>query len=159
MTNNKVNSKLNVVQFISASTSSVIGATTIIPYDDSIPQNTEGTEVLTLAITPKSATSTLEIVFTCAAEPDAVTANFYMLALFQDSTADALAAGVYTGSANHSLLGILRYIMTSGTTSSTTFKIRAGPSTAGSVYVNGTSAGAATMGGVQIALLTITEYL
>ena len=49
------------LQEISAETGAVATGTTIIPYDDTIPQITEGTEFMTLAITPISATSKLII--------------------------------------------------------------------------------------------------
>ena len=40
----------------------VVSGTTIMPLDDTIPQNTEGFEVITCAITPQSATNLLVIV-------------------------------------------------------------------------------------------------
>ena len=40
-----------------ASVSSVVSGTTILPIDDTIPQNNEGVEAITCAITPKSASN------------------------------------------------------------------------------------------------------
>ena len=50
----------SVVQVVNKQISSIVSGTTPIPYDDTIPQNTEGVEVFTLAITPKSASNKLK---------------------------------------------------------------------------------------------------
>lgn len=50
------------------------------------------------------------------------------------------------------------WFMTAGTTSSTTFKVRVGRSTSGTVTINGSS-GAGLLGGVQVSSLTITELV
>jgi len=61
-----------VVQMVSTQTGALQTDTTTIPADDTIPQNTEGFEVMTLAITLKSATNKLEIdVVANVAHPDA----------------------------------------------------------------------------------------
>jgi hypothetical protein len=79
-----------------------------------------------------------------------------IVALFQDSTANALAAVVRPmGNANLHSINLL-YWMTAGTTSSTTFKIRAGSGTAGTTTFNGVS-GARYFGGVSNSNLSISE--
>src|SRR3990167_7283528 len=142
-----------VVQVVNYSTGAYATGSTAIPYDDSIPQNTEGDERMTLAITPKATTDKLMI---------EVSGTFYsggtdeiIMALFQDSTADALAA-VYA----HSVIGdnvtlSLKHYMAAGTTSATTFKIRAGRATAAALGFNGE--GARKLGGVSASNITITE--
>ena len=157
MTQNCINTGIVISQILTTSTASVVTCSTALPSDDSIPQNGEGTEVLTLAITPYSATSTLLIEFKSAITTDS-SAVTVTTALFQDSTASAIAAN---SNAFPSSLGgtfSLRHIMTSGTTSSTTFKIRVGPS-ANTVYVNGNASGTRRMGGVSETRLTITEFI
>lgn len=158
MTQNNINTASRVLQYLTASSASVVTCNTAIPYDDTIPQNTEGNEVLTLAITPSSASSTLLITFECQATASA-TSNQWSMALFQDTTADALAATSVRCTVSTSQCGLLRYVMTSGTTSSTTFKIRVGPSGGAATYVNGDNTGNRLMGGVSLATLTIVEYL
>ena len=79
------------------------------------------------------------------------------IALFQDSTAGALAAtqfdaAVTTQQNNFSF----SHFMTSGIASSTTFKLRAGSATAGTLTFNGTS-GSRFLGGVIASSITITE--
>jgi len=146
----------NIMQQTRASTVSYLTGTTQIPFDDTIPQNTEGTEFLTCAITPKSATSKLVIhaVFNIASDAQVNTT----MALFQDSTADA-TSGVFKlipASASEQLS--LLFSMTSGTTSSTTFKIRVGGGGASTIQINGVSGGR-FLGGVAVSSITVTEYL
>jgi len=158
---NIVDSLNPVIQIVYTSTSSLVDCSTAMPFDDTIPQNTEGDEVLTLAITPSRATNILHILFHGFALQSAL-AMTTQFALFQDATADALAASAscYSGSNNADPGGdeiILSHYMAAGTTSSTTFKIRVGPS-ANNSYVNGDDAGNRLYGGVANTILTITEF-
>jgi len=157
MTQNCINTGVVISQIVTTSTASVVTCNTTMPSDDTIPQNTEGTEVLTLAITPYSSTSTLIIEFKSSISSDSsVTAM--STALFQDTTAGALAANSDPFPASLGGTFSLRHIMTSGTTSSTTFKIRVGPSS-NVAYVNGNASGTRRMGGVSETRLTITELI
>ncbi len=137
--------------------SAVVTGSTQIPNDDTIPQNTEGNEIITCAITPKSVTNILLIVFEGFGNVGATSS--IITALFQDTTAGALAATQThaAGAANTSFS--LQYKMVAGTVSSTTFKIRIGTSEAASVYVNARD-GLTTraFGGVASTTLTIFEY-
>lgn len=146
-----------VLQVVNSQTGAVATGTTTIPYDDTIPQNTEGDQYLSQAITPKSATSKLRIdVTVCLAH--SVSAAILAAALFQDSTANALAAVTSTQVSNVNQPQVLNftYYMTAGTTSATTFKVRAGGSTAGTTTVNGSNS-ARVFGGVMASSITITE--
>ena len=144
-------------QMVHASTSAVVTGTTVMADDDTIPQNTEGNEVLTATITPVSATNRLFItanVFHSAA----LTACNIITALFQDTTANALAAVAQEkpNDANAPFLTTLTHEMAAGTTSATTFKIRAGANGGGTWTLNGWGA-ARRFGGVASTTLTITE--
>lgn len=146
------------VQRVNGVDTAVTTVSATIPIDDTIPQNTEGTELTTLAtaITPKSATNILEIE---VAVPVAInTAGaIAAIALFQDSTAGALAATAFTNGTNDSQTTLhLRYRMVAGTTSATTFKVRLG-TTSGSVFTNGLFAGTRVFGGVSAARMVIRE--
>ena len=144
------------MQVVNTETGAVATGSTTIPADDTIPQITEGTEFMTLAITPTSATSKLKIdvvaQLACATSSRAITC-----ALFQDATSNALAcmskdiniaSGFYILSFSH--------YMTAGTTSSTTFRVRAGVQTSGTVTFNG-AAGGRFFGGVLASSITISE--
>ena len=143
-----------VVQVVNTKTGAVASTTTTLPNDDTIPQNTEGGEFLTLAITPTSASNVLRIQGVFQTSPNG--AQFVTAALFQDATASALAASMEYGSANTALEVVLDYYMTAGTASATTFKVRLGMASAGTLTLNGISAGR-KYGGVLISSMTITE--
>ena len=144
-----------VVQVVNVQDGAVATGTTVLPYDDTIPQNTEGDEYMTLSITPKYADSKLKIDVFWAGSINVTT--IVAVALFQDTTADALAVANNrhsTASYPHQI-GFTHW-MTSGTTSSTTFKVRAGPASAGTTTFNGASS-ARLYGGVLASSITITE--
>lgn len=130
--------------------------TTLIPYDDTIPQNTEGDEYMTLAITPTSATNIL-IIDVRAFVGSSGSTNRMTTAIFQDSTVGALAAGaiIADNTATAHRIGV-RHVMIAGTTSSTTFKVRIGGAGAGTTTFNG-SGGTRDLGGVLGSGIVITE--
>ena len=124
--------------------------------DDTIPQNTEGTEIFTQSITPTSASNILEI--DIIAQLYNTTASYCGLALFQDSTANAIAASFYVINSSWCIPVPLKYRMVAGTTSSTTFKVRVGGDTAvgNNLYLNGRTS--RIFGGVIISYINIKEY-
>jgi hypothetical protein len=143
------------IQMVSVETGAVATGTTPIPFDDTIPQITEGDQYMTLAITPKSATSKLviEVVWNGSHSVSTTTT----VALFQDATANALAAvGQVPNAGGNMMCTSLRHIMTSGTTSATTFRVRAGGNTTGTLTFNGSS-GARIYGGVMASSIVIRE--
>ena len=146
----------SVRQVVNYQTGAVATGTTVIPADDTIPQNTEGDQYLSLAITPVSATSTL--VITCTLVVSESAGASIIGALFQDTTANALAATWSTKPAYNASLLNFTYTMTSGTTSATTFKMRVGPQSASTVTVNGVG-GSRYFGGVLSSSITITEVV
>lgn len=146
-----------VVQVVNVQNNTLSTGTTELPTDDTIPQNTEGDEIMTLAITPLDAANILE--FECVAFMASTTAaNAIALALFQDATASALAVGAESlFHANELQNVVLKFQMVAGTTSSTTFKIRAGGGNVSEVVtINGVN-GARLWGGVLVSSMTITE--
>lgn len=125
-------------QNVIATTATSGSTATAIPVDDTIPQNTEGAEVLTVTITPTSDSSVLVIEFDAFFSVS--TAAFVTCALFQDSTANALSATVdYIAGATQTRSVRFRYTMTAGTTSATTFKLRYGSSTGTAYFLRGSS--------------------
>ena len=145
----------SIVQVATYNTGAVATGTGTIPLDDTIPQITEGTEFMTLAITPTSATS--KLIITVCLQLDKNNSNTYSIALFQDSTANALAAQ-FNGAwgAGSSFPMVFTHTMTSGTTSSTTFRVRAGSDSAGTLTVNGRGGGR-IYGGVSASSIVIYE--
>jgi hypothetical protein len=144
-----------MVQVVNTQSGALVTGNTILPYDDTIPQKTEGVELMTCAITPTSATNKLKIqVCVQLAHSDSGT---LVAALFQDAAADALAASVVHQETDERE-GIISfdYYMTAGTVIETTFKVRGGSSSAGTITLNGVS-GARKLGGVMASSITITE--
>lgn len=150
----------NIVQVVEAApVTSIITCNSSIPIDNTIPQNTEGVQVITVTVTPTSSTNRLRIEFN--ADNSGVSSSGYAAsALFQDTTANALAvASTYNNvgaTSDAAYCPRLTYEMEAGTTSATTFKIRVGQS-AGVMYVNGSNSGSALWGGISAARLRVTE--
>lgn len=145
----------HVIQVVNTQTGAVATGTTTIPLDDTIPAITEGTEFMTLAITPSSAANLLLIDVVLQGS---LSNNLWLItALFQDATSAALAAmAQYTAYTNGGANVILRHKMTAGTTSETTFRVRAGPATSATLTFNGSEAGR-LLGGVMASSITIME--
>ncbi|MCP4262830.1 MAG: hypothetical protein GY774_35775 [Planctomycetes bacterium] len=143
-----------VVQTVNTITGASTTGTTQLPSDDTIPQITEGDEYMTLAITPTSATNNLIIDIHWIGSHTA--ADEFTVALFQDATASALVATARLVTNGYINDISLRHFMAAGTTSSTTFRVRAGSASAGTTTFNGLS-GSRLYGGVLASSITITE--
>ena len=145
----------SVVQVVNVIDSAVASTSTTLTNDDSIPQNTEGGEFMTLAITPTSATHKLLIEVVVHGSPNGAAA--VTSALFQDTTANALSAtGVYMGTGTGQSPISFQHYMTAGTTDSTTFKVRVGAHS-GNFTFNGTNNSTRIYGGVAASSITIME--
>lgn len=141
------------VQIKANTSAATTSGTTVIPVDNTIPQITEGIEVMTQAITPTSATNLLVIEAT-ALVGNSAGSNNAVIALFQDSTANALhATNQFQSQAAGDVNLALLHQMVAGTTSSTTFRIRIGYSGAGT-----TTFGNGRFSTTPHGSLVITEY-
>jgi hypothetical protein len=144
-----------VKQRVSTQDGAVATGTTTTPYDDTIPQNTEGDQYMSLSITPTSSASYLVIEVVTHFASSAT--GQITVALHQDSVAGALAAATARADeTGASKPGIFRHIMLAGTTSATTFKVRAGNNNAGTTTFNGTGGGR-VYGGVFASSINIWE--
>jgi hypothetical protein len=147
-----------VVQYVQAVKATFQDCATILQIINSIPPITEGDEVITCTITPKSATNLLVIKFSTFGTVSA--ASIGAMALFQDATVGALAASsAWTGQAAGETWGNASFThkMVSGTAVATTFRVRCGPYNGAShFYINGSSAGV-MFGGVASTTLEIWE--
>lgn len=145
-----------VLQIVNYQTGAVATGATAIPQDDTIPQITEGNEYMTLAITPKSTTSLLLVEVVAIVSPSG--ADWETVALFQDATANALAATItYFAGANEAAPLDLIYSATSGSLTARTFRVRAGG--AGSTTTFNGASSARRMGGVCSSSITIWEVV
>jgi hypothetical protein len=143
-----------VLQVINFTTGAVASGTTTIPIDDTIPQNTEGNEYMSLAFTPVSATSNLKI--DIVAQVWNNTSSAMSAALFQDSITSAIGA-VFRGALPSSgePLTFTVYVA-SASTSTRTYKVRVGSNAASTTTFNGTL-GNRMFGGVMASSITIME--
>ena len=142
-----------VLQVVNVQNASFTSSTSTFTFGNSIPTNTQGTELFTVSITPKFSTSKLYIQSLACLGNSA--GDWMTIALFQDSTSNALASNLaYQTVATGTLMMPLNYYMTAGTTSATTFKIRYG-SNGSTTYVNGN--GSAKYGGTLFSSLTVME--
>ena len=145
-----------LVQVVHAHEGAVATGTTIAPTDDTILQNSEGTEWtnLALAITPTSSSNKLiiEVVIYLTTAGT----KWHVTGLFQDTTANALACCRFYQTSQVGGPSVIRHYMTAGTTSSTTFKVRSGPHASDTITLNG-ELGNRNFGGVFSSTIVISE--
>lgn len=147
----------SVIMAGSSTDGAVATGTTILPNDNTTPQNTEGTEFYTVSVTPTNANSTLRI--RCTLNMAVTLAGPCQMALFVDSTANCLAtAAQYASTANQIVSVTLEYIVTAGSTSSRTYRLRAGPGAASTMTINGVSS-AGKYNSTMISGIVVEEIL
>lgn len=132
------------------------GGTTQIPFDNTVPQQTEGDQYMTLSITPTNASSTLYVDVNFIGSLS--TADNLVVALFRDAAAGAIAAAAEANIVNGLQVITIKHKISAASTSASTFKVRAGPGTSGTISFNGVSGGG-LFGGVVPSNITITEVL
>jgi len=146
-----------VVQVVNFQTGALATGTTTIPFDDTIPQITEGNEYMTLAITPTNASNILIIQVIGQWNNTQSDGNAISTALFVGTTTDALAATGTIGRLYAYQPPQLTHKMIAGVTTALTFRVRAGGNSAGTTTFNGLE-GTAKFGGLAASSITITEY-
>lgn len=130
-----------------------------LPVDNTIPVSTEGTQMLTITMTPKSAGSKLRVgasgMFSLAFSAN----NKGAIMMVRDTAGSAFAARAATWVASDEYVPIsLEATVSSNAASSTIFALRIGPNNAGdNLRVNGNSIGR-IFGGVSPLTLTVTEF-
>lgn len=138
------------------STGAVSTGTTVVPLDDTIPQSNEGDQYLSQAIVPSSGANLLSVDATLNLATSV--GNNTTAAIFRDATANALSA-VNQNMANDAV-NVVRVTaaVQAGATTSTTFKVRAGGSNAGTTTFNGVAT-ARKLGGVFGSYISISEIV
>ena len=146
----------DVVQVVNVQTGAVITGNTGMPFDDSIPQKSEGNEYMQLAITPTSASNKLKIQVVWNGARD--NGGELVLGLFKDLDNDALAAITQYATQNQIQNMTLVHYMTAPGVSAYTFKALVGWANNPTPVVtfNGVSGGR-KLGGVMSSSITITE--
>jgi hypothetical protein len=145
-----------IVQIQREDDGDVATGTTILPADDTIPQNDEGDEYITVSITPKAIGNILIIEAQIYVAHTITTTR--SMALFKDSDADAIAAIAEIDDADRAVHLNLQTEISVASLSAITFKIRAGGAVSGTTTFNG-SAGSVLYGGVSNSYIKVTEVL
>lgn len=155
----------NVVNDIQPASGSIIGSafgsyaaatvlTVAIPADDTIPQNTEGTQIISVSYTPRLSTSTLYCIFRGNIAPASL--ENIIAAIFQGGSANAISSGMVTAAAANNRTHIsVEGFYAPGSTSAQTITVRVGAGS-GNCTVNGTG-GTRILGGSSLATLHVYE--
>lgn len=134
------------------------GATTM-PLDDTIPQITEGVELLTQTITPKSTDNFLRVEANLLVGTDAnvqVLAALFNTDLHATNAQFVTSAAIYTSNEEMKSVTIDFWVQ-APVTSAMTFSVRAGCVSTGNVFINRSGAGA-KFGATVSSTISITEY-
>lgn len=124
----------------------------IIPLDTTIPLITEGKQFMSAVFVPKKANSRLKITVNCFL--DGASSIYGICALFRDSASEALvcSSNFMSDMASHILITYVNAV----SILPTTFTVRAGTGSAGTIYFNGIN-GIAYFGGSLASSITIEE--
>lgn len=147
----------SVVDCVSATFAAVTSSNVIIPLDDTKPQISEGSEILSVAIAPKSTSNKLRVL---AVLPFSLSggAASAIAALFRTGTTDALAAIFRYDAAGAGGVLVLTKEFTPATTASVTLSVRVGVDIAGrAVVINGINGPARLLGGASEASIFVEE--
>lgn len=142
-----------VLQVLQTTNTANTDLTTAIPFDDTVPTNTEGTSVLSQAITPASSSNKI----LCEVDvwgSSTLAGNQICVALFRGTTCIAAVAHSENAAAQARPV-TLTFLDSPATTSATTYEVRVGPPS-GTVRLNGIET-ARRFGGVGVSTLTLSE--
>lgn len=126
--------------------------TTVVPNDGTIPQITEGTQILTVTITPKFSTSFIRVFSTGCGATSSSLVQAYNASLFRSPTSNALQTCESQGNTWLSPY-VLDYIDTAGTTSPITYTVRVGVPSAATLRMNGYTSSSAYGAAMQCTLV------
>lgn len=145
----------DVVQVVRFATGAVSTGSAIFPNDDTPPQITEGTQVMSLSLTPSAATNLLHT--RALSYTSGLTDTINIAAMFRDSIANALVVGENFSSGSAQMVGVdLDATVAAGSTVSTTFSVRA--SSNSNMTFNGSSS-ARKFGGVVNSFIEVWELM
>lgn len=167
-TSNKIASSESIKAYVDSSAGKIlqrvfVGYTGIgttannIPLDNTIPQNSEGKQFMSLSITPTDASNIILVNVQLLAGGN--NSNTAVSSLFLDSEVDSRQATSSTvpTAANWVTIMNYSYRMVAGTTSSITFKINAGLANAGILTFNGLGGGSYVFGDLPTSSIEIYE--
>lgn len=144
----------SVIDSVHASYATNTSITTAIPIDDTKPQSSEGTQILSVSITPKSTTNKLRCRFSgCMAVGG--TESLVAFIITTAGGADAVAAWYGVANSGYTVQSSIEFEYTPATLSAQTSSVRVGPQTS-SIRMNG-AATTRYLGGALASILTVEE--
>lgn len=144
-----------IIQVQNYTTGTMATGTAVIPWDNTIPQITEGTQFMSLAFTPKKATSKLKITVNVAML-SCNASSWTTIALFKDSNVNAIGSCVGYMLASESITPSFVAYVDAVDTSAHTFTVRIGSHASATITFNG-YASAQYLGGSLASAITIEE--
>jgi len=155
---NEFSTRTNFGQFHYYKIGSFASGTTQIPFDDTIPQNTEGTEFMKTNFVPLKIGSKIELnvkAFNTNSTQNVATLG----ALFKTGSTDALASNYQLGvlAEGGNILSIDCYDIPNST-NAIDYSLRLGGSNASTIYFNGLASGR-RFGGNLASTIIIKEYV
>jgi hypothetical protein len=146
-----------LVQQVRSTDATIIACPTAIPFDNTIPQNAEGDQVIAATITPLSLSHFLLIEFSCSGSSNVQGNAIPIAALFRDADPNALAARFHLDNMFQQPL-YLYHVLPVTSLAVQTYRIRVGVGVSPATYfVNADRLGAAVLGGADQAILTVSE--
>lgn len=143
---------------IASQSATYTAATTIntsIPLDNTVPQPTEGAEIISIHHTPQTATNRIRVRFDGFATSQLQTAPVVAFLSINGSAAVQVAAA-HVPSVGQAVKVSFEYEHIPGSTDEQVYSVRTGPGGASSIRWNG-NAGARLFGGAAAARLTVEE--
>lgn len=124
--------------------------------NNSVPLVTDGSQIVSATITPASSTSKIRIRFSCFVQSNDIAVT---MALFEGSTCKAATYSETDGAADTDVqtLTIEKVVASPGAGVATTYQFRAGPATAGTVYINKLAGGGLWAGNAPLSDMIIEE--
>lgn len=143
-----------VLQVVQSETTASTGITATIPIDNTIPQNTEGTELLTVTITPKASNSKIRL--RAVVQGGNSTSAYNAGAVFKDSDANAIGVGFNGNGGGVGTPLVIDFMVNATDTTARTYKLRVGTQ-AGTWTINGNAGVGALFNGTCKTTFTAEE--
>ena len=125
----------NVIQKVKTSTNAYISTTSIIPFDDTIPQITEGAFLFSLVITPSNASNILEFEFSGFGGCSAI--RTMVFSLFEGVGPNAIYTTVDTSGSFFTVMPAWNFSKVAGAVTPLTYTVRWGLNAGPAVELNG----------------------
>lgn len=142
-----------ILQCLQTTYSTNTALATVIPNDDTVPQSTEGVQVLSLSITPADNTNKILCLVHFWGSAGISTSFFMLGALFRGATC---INAIRVDAAASDMAASMALLDSPASASAQTYSVRVGPETGSDLRLNGTNS-ARLFGGASACTLTLLE--